>query len=677
MFLRIIVVLLILCPSLPLVGQIGIGTQSPDASALLDVESTEKGMLIPRMSEPERDAISSPAKGLMVYNTTENCLQVNTGTSSMPSWLCVGISSPSTTVVNNCNVNSFEGTYINGTALIGSEKFSVTITNNSFADADINFSTGDLVLSGVSGLSVNSVSPTSITLAPGNNQLVEYELIGTPVSSGTLQGVWTKLALTCTKTVDVVEPSMIFGLPTCGVNNFEGTYIVGVPLTGTHKFSITVTNNGGTSQDMSFTTGDLILSGISGITVSSVNPTSATLASTSSQVIEYELTGTPASSGTLTGDWTNSGVNCMANVEIAKGDAAFNLPYSVWVTSVDDTSPTVDILGVVDNATNQYVFQLPYESGTGTYDAYTGDYVINNSGTGASGDVNSFRISYPAGAFTTSGTIPVTIEVDGDGSFNATKQLFGILDTIAEFPFYINGSNKGSIFLNIVGGVPDRNFTDSVHQYVYIPITALDGNVWLNNNLGADYANLHHVEYKPEQQAITLDDTHAYGALYQWGRLSDGHELIIYSTPTTASGVYGTTTTNSTTDVPGDSLYIIETISPNDWRVPGNDLLWQGENGINNPCPEGYRLPTESEWNGLITSESIVNNTDAYNSTLKISAAGFHHRSGSFFNIGQNPSLWSSTVAGSDARGAFIGTVGTSILSFQRASGLSVRCIKD
>ncbi len=32
-----------------------------------------------------------------------------------------------------------------------------------------------------------------------------------------------------------------------------------------------------------------------------------------------------------------------------------------------------------------------------------------------------------------------------------------------------------------------------------------------------------------------------------------------------------------------------------DWRSPQNDNLWQGVNGINNPCPSGYRLPTEAE----------------------------------------------------------------------------------
>lgn len=46
---------------------VGIGTTTPDASALLDVTSTTKGVLIPRMTKTDRLAIPAPAVGLMVY----------------------------------------------------------------------------------------------------------------------------------------------------------------------------------------------------------------------------------------------------------------------------------------------------------------------------------------------------------------------------------------------------------------------------------------------------------------------------------------------------------------------------------------------------------------------------------------------------------------------------------
>ena len=51
-------------------SQVGIGTVTPDASSVLDVSSTTQGMLTPRMTTTQRNAITTPANGLMVYDTT-------------------------------------------------------------------------------------------------------------------------------------------------------------------------------------------------------------------------------------------------------------------------------------------------------------------------------------------------------------------------------------------------------------------------------------------------------------------------------------------------------------------------------------------------------------------------------------------------------------------------------
>src|SRR5687767_11387166 len=49
------------------IAQVGVGTATPDASAQLDITSTTKGLLIPRMTAAERTTIATPATGLMVY----------------------------------------------------------------------------------------------------------------------------------------------------------------------------------------------------------------------------------------------------------------------------------------------------------------------------------------------------------------------------------------------------------------------------------------------------------------------------------------------------------------------------------------------------------------------------------------------------------------------------------
>src|SRR5258706_6984519 len=53
----------------PSSGSAGIGTTTPDASSALEIKSTAQGILIPRMTKIKRDAIASPATGLMIYQT--------------------------------------------------------------------------------------------------------------------------------------------------------------------------------------------------------------------------------------------------------------------------------------------------------------------------------------------------------------------------------------------------------------------------------------------------------------------------------------------------------------------------------------------------------------------------------------------------------------------------------
>jgi hypothetical protein len=57
-----------------------IGSSTDVASAILNVTSTTKGFLPPRMTTTQKNAIASPAAGLMVYDTTLNLISVYNGT---------------------------------------------------------------------------------------------------------------------------------------------------------------------------------------------------------------------------------------------------------------------------------------------------------------------------------------------------------------------------------------------------------------------------------------------------------------------------------------------------------------------------------------------------------------------------------------------------------------------
>ena len=76
-------------------GAVGIGNQSPDESALLDLKSDSKGLLIPRLTMAQRTTIASPAKGLLVYQTeVPEGFYYNTGTPASPSWILLGAQGP-------------------------------------------------------------------------------------------------------------------------------------------------------------------------------------------------------------------------------------------------------------------------------------------------------------------------------------------------------------------------------------------------------------------------------------------------------------------------------------------------------------------------------------------------------------------------------------------------------
>lgn len=70
MLLKRTLLLLILMVGFSTQAQVGINTTDPDPSSMLDISSTDSGLLIPRMTSAQRDAIASPAEGLLIYDTT-------------------------------------------------------------------------------------------------------------------------------------------------------------------------------------------------------------------------------------------------------------------------------------------------------------------------------------------------------------------------------------------------------------------------------------------------------------------------------------------------------------------------------------------------------------------------------------------------------------------------------
>lgn len=188
-------------------------------------------------------------------------------------------------------------------------------------------------------------------------------------------------------------------------------------------------------------------------------------------------------------------------------------------------------------------------------------------------------------------------------------------------------------------------------------VTSKTGRIWMDRNLGAT------------RVAGSKTDSLAYGWLYQWGRPADGHESL--DSPQTALNDL------SSSNVPGHGNFILVDTAPEDWRSPQNNSLWQGKNGTNNPCPAGFRLPTAQEWQAEMATWTSTGIDGAYNSRLKLPAAGCRYRT-FMSQVGWSGRYWSSDVSTTQAQVFYFDSNQlVNMAPEDRALGCSVRCIKD
>lgn len=243
---------------------------------------------------------------------------------------------------------------------------------------------------------------------------------------------------------------------------------------------------------------------------------------------------------------------------------------------------------------------------------------------------------------------------DGSGIGSYTSEITGLESGVKYYVRSYANYDGGTIYGSTLSFVTSSFVTEIVD--VTNPIT---GKTWMDRNLGASRA------------ATSSLDVEAYGNLYQWGRGSDGHEKRNSET----------TDTLSTRNSPGHGKFIQSHWDEEyyDWRSPQNPNLWQGVNGVNNPCPPGYRLPTREEFMEEMNSWKSKDADGAFASPLKLTLAGIRNPDGSspFVGRGRDGQYWSSTVGeGIGAESIFIENEIAGRGSSVRGFGFSVRCIK-
>jgi hypothetical protein len=282
--------------------------------------------------------------------------------------------------------------------------------------------------------------------------------------------------------------------------------------------------------------------------------------------------------------------------------------------------------------------------------SYQGASVINARGVCWSTSINPTI----ANSFTTNGT--------GVGTFtsNLTGLTAGITYYVRAYATNTSGTSYGNqvsfVAVNPQPAYPANSVFCASGPTLVIDVTnPATGKTWMDRNLGAS------------QVATSSTDAAAYGDLYQWGRGNDGHQCR--TSPTT--------TTLSSTDQPGHGLHILAPLTQYDWRSPQNPNLWQGVNGINNPCPSGYRLPTDAELNADKNSWATPSINSAISSPLKFTIGGYRNdANGSLTSVGLIGYFWSSTVNGNSSNALNVTSLSI-INTHYRAAGMSVRCIKN
>uniref|UniRef100_UPI004055AB9B alpha/beta fold hydrolase n=1 Tax=Candidatus Electronema sp. TaxID=2698783 RepID=UPI004055AB9B len=280
-------------------------------------------------------------------------------------------------------------------------------------------------------------------------------------------------------------------------------------------------------------------------------------------------------------------------------------------------------------------------------------------------EINSWSSINTAGAFASPLKLPATgarSGMDGTITGQGVRGLYWT-STSSDFPDY-NASYSYALYLDSneaylndiivrAAGAAIRCIKDDNAE---VPtVVSATGRIWMDRNLGAS------------RVATSMTDTEAYGFLYQWGRGKDGHEKRTSDTTTTLSSI----------DVPGHDKFILAPSAPNDWRSTQNNNLWQDIDGINNPCPSGFRVPTADEWQQEINSWKSQDDDGAYGSPLKlVMAGGRSFADGSILNT---YGLYWTTM--SDGTRTVIGTSFAELHKYPgssiHAEGYSVRCIKD
>jgi hypothetical protein len=320
--------------------------------------------------------------------------------------------------------------------------------------------------------------------------------------------------------------------------------------------------------------------------------------------------------------------------------------------SITGSVPTITVNG--DGCTNKTALTIP--SGATTYAWYKDDVVIPSATT------NTYTP-------TASGVYKVTVTNGSCSSTSTTTSIYtcgrtadgrmSILETSTTLVSRDGALNNGK-------GVDSRGAI-LTKPWTYGTVTTATGKVWIDRNLGAS------------RVATSSTDALAYGDYYQWGRPADGHQTK-YLTNNNSTGF---TNTKSTTAIPSTDLWIESIDGSNDWLSTPNNTLWTGANPASNPCPAGFRIPTQAEWEAERVTWSSNNTAGAFASPLKLPRPGMltgFDNGGAIYTAKNNFGQYLTQTAFDNGGARYFGIEPGNAWfdqNYYKSDGMSVRCIQN
>lgn len=390
-------------------SQVGIGTTNPHNTSILELKSSTQGFLAPRLSTTERNAISLPATGLFIYNTTINCFQYYNSSA----WL--SLCDAFVTGLNCAGATVSSGAV--GVTYSGNATIPYTGGNGGA------YATGYPIAStGVIGL-MATLQAGNLTTGSGN---LTFAISGTPTTSGTASFAISFAGQNCTFSITVNGPRITSITCTAPFTVSPiGNGTAGLPYNKT----VTVPYTGG--NGVAYSAGTAIAStGVTGLTAT-LN--TGTLASGAGN-FAFTVTGTPdpfvsaSTTAIATFPFSFDGKSCSFTVTIIKASIA---PITCSTAVVENPATGINGSPYVGTIT------VTYPSG-GNGGGYATQNIVSTSVTGLTATITA-GYTNPAGGtliFNVTGTPSGT----GNARFNLSNFITNLGCSGVDVQIVISGS---------------------------------------------------------------------------------------------------------------------------------------------------------------------------------------------------------------------------------------------